>query len=638
MSISGGIHYYDPNTNQECHYQPPPTQYQSHYQTPPTSHYPANYQTQAAHYPLYNYTQPISRQATPDVLLPCPEPTCTGENKPKSKFCEECGRPLGPMSRSATPRTTTSTPPVYTRVISPPVVSAQPATYSPQTDPLQRAKGCPLVTFGFGGKILVTFPQRVPDYYANTVTSRPGPIRFKNLKDLVPLENPAVFPVLFDSRVGTKQKKKEIGIYINQKLDSFQKEQALLSPESAEYYRMEAKRILWQLIQVYVETEGHIDDKDKMDQAILQIIRCPIISSEDDTHFSLPSQTNNTLQEDDLSDQLLSKIEHYLLNGDRVGAVNYAIQEDLWAHALIISSCVGKDLWQKVITSFVDREMNATPEMRQSRTFHNIAGYNQPLRVLYSLFSGVGSAAMKEFIIYNVQYVNAPYCSITSKPIADIKQLSKWRDTLAIILANRTANDAEALAALGDIMKEQGWIEAAHICYLLSPQTSIHSGVDTMNVRLSLIGSDRCLTESIGLTEIYEFGHHLKHTGCLPFLQGYKLAHAWVLADYGFLDEARRYHEAVDEAIRSFTGKSPYLHQPLIDQLSAFETHLENATGKKSSVDPSSWLKPKFQKKTLTSLWGSLEGSFTKFVSGEEIPTEESTLTRKSTEIMGRYT
>jgi hypothetical protein len=70
---------------------------------------------------------------------------------------------------------------------------------------------------------------------------------------------------------------------------------------------------------------------------------------------------------------------------------------------------------------------------------------------------------VKEFIIYNVQYVNAPYCSITSKPIADIKQLSKWRDTLAIILANRTANDAEALTALGDIMKEQGWIEAAHI-------------------------------------------------------------------------------------------------------------------------------------------------------------------------------
>ncbi|KAG1235981.1 hypothetical protein G6F68_018886 [Rhizopus microsporus] len=90
----GRIHYYDPNTNQECHYQPPPTQYQPHYQTPPTSHYPANYQPQAAHYPPYNYPPPISRQATPDVLLPCPEPPCTGENKPKSKFCEECGRPL----------------------------------------------------------------------------------------------------------------------------------------------------------------------------------------------------------------------------------------------------------------------------------------------------------------------------------------------------------------------------------------------------------------------------------------------------------------------------------------------------------------------------------------------------------------
>lgn len=54
------------------------------------------------------------------------------------------------------------------------------------------------------------------------------------------------------------------------------------------------------------------------------------------------------------------------------------------------------------------------------------------------------------------------------------------------------------------------------------------------------------------------------------------------------------------------------------------------------SVDPASWLKPKFQKKALTSLWGSLEGSFTKFVSGDEVITQEPTPPRKSTEIMSR--
>lgn len=55
-----------------------------------------------------------------------------------------------------------------------------------------------------------------------------------------------------------------------------------------------------------------------------------------------------------------------------------------------------------------------------------------------------------------------------------------------------------------------------------------------------------------------------------------------------------------------------------------------------ASVDPASWLNPKFQKKTLTSLWGSLEGSFTKFVSGDEIVAQEPAPARKSTEIMSR--
>lgn len=36
-------------------------------------------------------------------LVPCPDPQCEGENKPKAKFCCECGRPLAGISRSTTP-------------------------------------------------------------------------------------------------------------------------------------------------------------------------------------------------------------------------------------------------------------------------------------------------------------------------------------------------------------------------------------------------------------------------------------------------------------------------------------------------------------------------------------------------------
>ena len=200
----------------------------------------------------------------------------------------------------------------------------------------------------------------------------------------------------------------------------------------------------------------------KMDEAILKIIRPEAQSKEqEDTYFSLPNAIH--VDEQDLSDQMLQKIEQLLLEGNRRGAVDYAIQEDLWAHALIISSCVDRQLWQQVIQQFVDRELNATPEMRQKRMFHPACGQNQALRVMYALFSGTGALAIQEFVKMDVQHVNTAYGLQTVTPTIDWKQLAPWRTTVAMILANRTARDLEALVALGDLMKQQGWIEVAHI-------------------------------------------------------------------------------------------------------------------------------------------------------------------------------
>jgi hypothetical protein len=49
-------------------------------------------------------------------------------------------------------------------------------------------------------------------------------------------------------------------------------------------------------------------------------------------------------------------------------------------------------------------------------------------------------------------------------------------------------------------------------------------------------------------------------------------------------------------------------------------------------MDVASWLKPSFKKNTLDSFWGSIEGKFNKFVSGDDTQMEESS-GRKSTEI-----
>ncbi|KAI8389329.1 Sec23-binding domain of Sec16-domain-containing protein [Blakeslea trispora] len=579
------IHYYDPNTNLE-------------------------YQPYVSYTPQVQQVE--SRQPTPDVLLPCPEPNCHGENKPTSKFCEECGRALvASVSRSTTPASITRglanqhisyyseqaySQPLQRPPTAPVYHASSPLYYNQQhqsmqdlyslqqqqqqPDPLNRARGCPLVTFGFGGKMAVMFPRSVTDYYTSTVKSQAGSVQIRRMTK--PNGTP-LGPVLLDPKMSLKQKKKQISDYIQHRLTLLTEQHNTMATGSIEFHQSTNQWLLWKLVQVMLETDGTVNDKDKMDQAILHVLRPENQTKEQTNYFSLPDAIH--VDQHDLSDQMLKKIEQLLLEGDRRGAVDYAIQEDLWAHALIISSCVDRQLWQQVIQQFVDREMNATPEMAQKRVFHPIAGNNQALRVMYALFSGTGALAIQEFVKLDVQHVNTTYGLQTVTPRIDSNQLIHWRTTVAMILANRTARDQEALAALGDLMKQQGWIEVAHICYLLSSPMALQSGKDAPQVRFTLLGTETNQKDT-ELSEIFEFVQSI-HTSaaCMPFLQGYKLAHAWALAGDGFLDEAQRYYEAIDQCIKTWNANvtaNPYLHPGLLQQLNTLGELLEAMTGKKS--------------------------------------------------------
>lgn len=104
-----------------------------------------------------------------------------------------------------------------------------------------------------------------------------------------------------------------------------------------------------------------------------------------------------------------------------------------------------------------------------------------------------------------------------------------------------------------------------------------------MQARLTLVGGTCPTLEAICLSEIFEFAYSLQHnSSCLPFLQGYKLARAWTLADFGHIDLAQRYYSAIDQAIKTYTKPSPYLHAYLQDQVNQFGLFLQNIHGKKN--------------------------------------------------------
>jgi COPII coat assembly protein SEC16 len=86
----------------------------------------------------------------------------------------------------------------------------------------------------------------------------------------------------------------------------------------------------------------------------------------------------------------LEKIQGFLLRGERREAYQYALDEKLWAHAMIIASSIDKEAWKEVVNDFLKNEL---------RPKDLASGNDKPpngrecLRVAYSLFSGQGAAA-----------------------------------------------------------------------------------------------------------------------------------------------------------------------------------------------------------------------------------------------------
>ncbi len=97
----------------------------------------------------------------------------------------------------------------------------------------------------------------------------------------------------------------------------------------------------------------------------------------------------------------LDKIQQLLLRGDRAGAYQYAADEKLWAHAMVIASSIDKDTWKEVVNEFVRSELTS----KDPSPSKGVAGLTtgtkvvatgrEPLRVAYSLFAGHGSASGK---------------------------------------------------------------------------------------------------------------------------------------------------------------------------------------------------------------------------------------------------
>ncbi|OCT67033.1 protein transport protein Sec16A isoform X3 [Xenopus laevis] len=236
------------------------------------------------------------------------------------------------------------------------------------------------------------------------------------------------------------------------------------------------------------------------------------------------------------------RFRELLLFGRKKDALESAMKNGLWGHALLLASKMDSRTHARVMTRFA----NSLP-------------INDPLQTVYQLLSGRMPAA-------------ATCCGD--------EKWGDWRPHLAMVLSNLTSNvdvPTRAMTTMGDTLASRGLMDASHFCYLMA---QVGFGIFTKkSTKLVLIGSNHSLTftkfcsnEAIQRTEAYEYAQSLgTQSFSLPNIQVYKFIYACRLAEHGLSSQAFHYCEVISKTIL----KHPSCYSPvLVGQLLEVSSHL----------------------------------------------------------------
>ncbi|WEW61495.1 vesicle coat component [Emydomyces testavorans] len=492
-------------------------------------------------------------------------------------------------------------------------------------DPLQRWKGAPIFRFGFGGTVLSTFPKRIPRYATGQLVPRIKPtvggIKTCSISQVLSHNEPIE---KFPGPLKSKSKKKDVLSWLSAMLSAFEifpmEELSQLDP--VQQRRREDSVLLWKVVKVLVEQDGVLSGSAAA-EASLQTVFSQNANTPETIPLGLGSQmeysgsnrsVNGPLQPEPTSALGVETIYNNLVTGDRQKAVWDAVDHRLWGHAMLISSTLDKSVWKQVIQEFIRREVRSLGENTES------------LAALYEVFAGNFEESIDELVPPSAR-AGLQMVSMHAGPGPaknTLEGLDKWRDTVNLILKNRSSQDHQALLALGRLLASYGRVEAAHICCLIAGTTAgpIFGGANDPQVNIVLLGADHWRSpatfmtdrKACLLTEVYEFATSVLATPpspTLPHLQAFKLQHAMCLAEEGHKSEAQQYCEAIGAIATSKSNvKSPHYHQRFFAELDELSHRLRQAPADGSS----SWISKPSMEKVSGSVWAK----FNSFVSGDD--------------------
>ena len=494
-----------------------------------------------------------------------------------------------------------------------------------ELDSLERWKGCPIMSFGFGGTIVKMFPQQIPRYASGQkfpmMKCSPGEVKIENGKTFALEESIATFP----GPLKGKGRKKDVLDWLQRKVHDMESSvtsgtysgRTLLDPLKCHEERV----LLWKVMKILVEYDGTIEGNAASEKAVRALLS-PELDQGDaallpQTSFVAPlvgitRRDDMPSMPNPIRSEALEELRKKLLHGDRDQAVWHAVDNRLWAHAMLISSTLDQVIWKQVSQEFVRQEVKTVGENTES------------LAALYQVFAGNWEESIDELVPPSaragLQMMSKNAVTGPTKNALD--GLDRWRETLTLILSNRTTDDGKALVALGQLLANHGRTEAAHICYIFAKTPGLFGGPDDPQVRVALLGADHIRQpfdygrdfDSILLTEVHDFARTTLASSSAstvsPHLQSYKLYHAMILAEYGYKAEAQQYCDSILSTLKSTTKPSPYYHGLLVGALETLQDRLRQAPRDGSG----SWI----SKPSIDKVSGSIWAKFNSYVAGDE--------------------
>ncbi|GFZ01957.1 RGPR-like protein [Actinidia rufa] len=382
-----------------------------------------------------------------------------------------------------------------------------------------------LVTFGFGGKLIV-----MKDSAALSTSSyenqgpHGGSISVLNLMEVVTEKtDPSSTEVgTFDyfntlcrqsfpgPLVGGNVGNKELNKWIDERIANCE------SPDP-DYRKGEVLRLLLSLLKIACQhygklrspfgTENAMRESDVPEPAVARLFTS---AKRNGAQLSGYDTLAHCLQKFPSEGQMratAAEVQSLLVSGRKKEALQCAIEGQLFGPALVLAAQLGDQL-------YVDTKCFSSDTISSSSVYGAVDMSPQPAQY--------GTNSM----------------------------LDNWEENLAVITANRTKDDELVLIHIGDCL----WKERSEK-QTLSPIQTVQD--------LCLIGADHwkfprtyASPDAIQRTELYEYSKLLGNSQfiLLPF-QPYKLIYAHMLAEVGKVTESLKYCQAVLKSLK--TGRSP---------------------------------------------------------------------------------